>query len=123
MICSKENLTSGVKYFFRNLSHAAVKCFNGPDCSVKYSRVTDHIGIGKIKYYYIIFVCFNLFYDLAGNLRGAHLRLKVIGGHLRGRNKNPVLKGAWLFCTAVKEKCNMSVFFRFSNAQLVKTQG
>ena len=51
----------------------------------------------------------------------AHLRLKIIGRHLRRVDKNPVFARIWRFHTAVKEKCHMGIFFRLGNTSLSHT--
>ena len=99
-------------------SNAGIHCFHSGLCSVKYTRMADHVAVCIVQDNHIVFAGFNALDQPVGDLVSAHLRLQIVGGHLRGVDQHAVLVGILLFDAAVEEERHMRVFLRLCNAQL-----
>ena len=103
---------------FDNLADAGIDRFNGLDSGFKDARMADHIGIGEIEHDHVIFIGLNLFDDFFRHDRRVHFRLQIVSRNFRRRHEDTVFTGIGFFFTAIKEIRDVSVFFRFGNAQL-----
>ena len=108
------------QYFFNNAANAGIDGFHGFDSSLQHTCMPYHIGIGKIQDHYVILICVQQFQQLVRHQLRTHLRLQIIGCHLRRRDQDPILTGVRFFLATVKEKGHMSIFFSFGDPQLLK---
>ena len=80
--------------------------------------MADHIGVGEIEHDHIIFIGLDLFDDFFRDNGRVHFRLQVIRRNFRRRYEDAVFTGIRFFFAAIEEIRDVSVFFRFGNAQL-----
>ena len=80
--------------------------------------MADHVGVGEIDHQQVVAHGFDAVQRGLQNAGGAHLRLQVIGRHLRRGNKNTVLALCHGFIAPVQEKGDMRIFLGLGKAQL-----
>lgn len=80
--------------------------------------VTHHVTIGKIHHDEIILLRIDSTDELVLYLEGTHLRLQVVGCHLRRMNQNAVLTLERLLAAAVEEESHVCILLRFGCMQL-----
>ena len=103
-------------------AHAGVHGLHSLDGSGKHTGVAHHVAVGKIQDHHVIFAALNALHTLVAHLVGAHLRLQVIGGHLRRCHQHTILPGILLLHAAVEEEGHMGILLRLGNAQLGHAQ-
>ena len=84
--------------------------------------MTNHIAVGVVADDQVEFAVFNGSDQFVGHFRGAHLRLQIIGGYIRGFHQNAGFAGVFFFAATGEEEGNVGVFFGFGNAQLGQAQ-
>ena len=90
-------------------SYACINCFDSLYRRSFNSRMTNHVGICEVDYYYIVRFGIYGLHQLIAHLVCAHLRLKIIRRNLWRRNKYSFLALIRLLDSAVEEERNMSV--------------
>lgn len=104
-----------------HLAHAAVHRLYCLDCRIEYTGVSDHVAVGKVEDDNVVFSAVQTGKQLVGHLIGAHLRLQIVGGNLRGVDECAVLPFRNGFYTTVKEEGDVRILFGFGNAQLMQS--
>ena len=82
----------------------------------------NHVAVGEIQTDKVVLTAQKGRRKLLSDFRSAHLRLQVVGGDFGRGDENAVFVGKGLFAAPVEEECDVGVFFRFSDAQLLKPQ-
>ena len=82
------------------------------------SRMANHIRVGKIDDDNVILSGFNRLHQLVADSRCAHLRLKIVGSHLRRRNQDSILSLVRLLHSAVEEEGNMGILLCLGDSRL-----
>ena len=80
--------------------------------------MAHHVAVGEIQDDDIIVPGFDALHAFLTDLRGAHLRLEVIGGHLGRGDQHPVPTGEDGLTSAVEEEGDVGVFLRLGDAEL-----
>ena len=81
--------------------------------------MTYHISIGEVHHDKVILLGVDGTNELILHLIGTHLRLQVVGSHLRRRNQDTILTLVWCLATTIEEEGNVSVLLRLSGVQLL----
>ena len=66
-----------------------------------------HVAVGKVQNDYVVGTRFNALHALLADLAGAHLRLEVVGCHLRRGHQHTILAGENSLRPTVEEKGHM----------------
>ena len=121
VVCGDANDAALCLNCFYYLAYTFVNCFHSFNCTFKYACVSYHIAVCKVKNYNVIFFTVNSLKNFLGNLGSTHFGLKVIGSNLGRSDKCTVLIFIRSFYAAIKEKCNVCIFFCFRYSKLSKT--
>ena len=90
----------------------------GLHSGLKDAGVADHVAVGEVQDDDIILAALDPLLALCSDLRSAHLRLQVVGGHLRAGDDAAVLSRVGSLDTAVEEEGDVSVLLGLGDAQL-----
>ena len=80
--------------------------------------MADHIAVCEVQDDHVVLAALDALDALVSDLGGAHLRLEVVGGHLRAGDDTAVLALVGSLNTAVEEEGDMSVLLGLGDAQL-----
>ena len=122
VISADEHLSVDFLQGFDNTSYADIDCLDRLDRSCLIAGVADHIAVREVDDDGVILSALDRCYESVADLVSAHLRLKVIGRYLRGRNKETVLARVRLFLAAVEEEGHVSILLRLSCAELLQSE-
>ena len=84
--------------------------------------MADHVAVGVVADDGVVLSGLDRRDELVGNLRCAHLRLEVVGGHVGRRHENAVFARIDVLDSAVEEVRDVRVFLGFGDAQLLSSQ-
>ena len=107
---------------FHHLSHATIHRLHRQARSFVDAGMPDHIAVGEVEDDDIIVAAFNPFHAGSSYFVGGHIRLHVIGSHLRRWDEHTILSGEHSFHAAIEEEGHMGILFRLCNAQLGQPQ-
>ena len=122
VVSADEHLSVDFLQGFDNTSYADIDCLDRLDRSCLIAGVADHIAVREVDDDGVILSALDRCYESVADLVSAHLRLKVIGRYLRGRNKETVLARVRLFLAAVEEEGHVSILLRLSCAELLQSE-
>ena len=122
VVSADEHLSVDFLQGFDNTSYADIDCLDRLDRSCLIAGVADHIAVREVDDDGVILSALDRCYESVADLVSAHLRLKVIGRYLRGRNKETVLARVRLFLAAVEEEGYVSILLRLSCAELLQSE-
>ena len=122
VVSADEHLSVDFLQGFDNTSYADIDCLDRLDRSCLIAGVADHIAVREVDDDGVILSALDRCYESVADLVSAHLRLKVIGRYLRGRNKETVLARIRLFLAAVEEEGYVSILLRLSCAELLQSE-
>ena len=101
---------------FTNTFINNVTCFFS---SFNNTCMTYHIRVCKVYKNKSVFRIFNCFQNIFTNSRSTHFRLQVISCNFWRWNQCSCFVRLSFINTAIKEECNVSIFFCFSCSELV----
>ena len=122
VVSADEHLSVDFLQGFDNTSYADIDCLDRLDRSCLIAGVADHIAVREVDDDGVILSALDRCYESVADLVSAHLRLKVIGRYLRGRNKETVLARVRLFLAAVEEEGYVCILLRLSGAELLQAE-
>ena len=103
---------------FDDAADAFVQAFDRLDRRLEHAGVADHVAVGVVDDDHVEALVVDGFDDPVGDFRRAHLRLQVVGGHLRRRNQDAFLAGEGLFAATGEEEGDVGVLLGLGDAQL-----
>ena len=110
------------EHFFDDEAHAEVDGLAGVDAGLNDASVANHVGVGVVHDDEV--VTFQTADHFKREIRGAHLRLLVVGGHfLRADGEVAVFPRIRLLKAAVEEEGDVRVFLRFRRTKLRESGG
>ena len=109
MVCTDEHCAVCFFDGLHSSSHTGVHSLHRLDSRVLHSRMAHHIRVGKVNDDHVILSGANGLHQLIAHRRGAHLRLKVIGGYLGGLHQDPLLSRIRLLHSAIEEEGHMGI--------------
>ena len=118
VVCGKKQLAAFCQDLVDDLTDAGVDRFDGRNRSLQHAGVPDHVAVGEVQDDQIINVLVDLLQQRIRDQIRAHLRLQVIGRHLRGGDQDAVFSRIGRFHTTVEEEGDVRIFLRFGDAQL-----
>ena len=118
MVSGQESAAASVQHSGDDLLDSSVHSLNGLDSSLKDAGVADHIAVCEVQDDHIVLAALDALDALVSDLGGAHLRLEIVGGHLRAGDDTAVLALVGSLNTAVEEEGDMSVLLGLGDAQL-----
>ena len=116
MVRRDQTFAVQIEQFGKNTRYAFINRLHRLDTGRNHSGVSNHIGIGEIEDNQI--VVGHARQHLLCEEPRTHLRLKIVGRHFRGRNDFTILVLERLFDSAVKEICDVRIFFRLGDTEL-----
>ena len=91
MVGGQQNGAVHRQDLFHHLAYAAVHRLYRLNCRIEYTGVSDHVAVSKVEDDNVVFSAVQTGKQLVGHLIGAHLRLQIVGGNLRGVDECAVL--------------------------------
>ena len=120
MIRDDNHLAAYGLHGIHEASYAGIHSLNSLYSRGHDSCMTDHIAVGVVQDDEVILLGLDGFHHLVRDLYGAHFRLEIVGGNLRGRYQDAVLAFVFLFHAAVEEERDMGIFLGFGYAELLQ---
>ena len=118
----EQDLTALCENRVYNLRNELVESLDGLYGRFHDARMPYHVSVCKVQDYHVVFICGDRLENLFGHLRGAHLRLQVVGRDRRRRHENAVLVLLRLLNAAVEEECYVRVLLSLGDTQLLHSQ-
>ena len=118
MVRSDKGAAAGVQHGRDHLIHSGVHSLDGLDGSVEHAGVADHVAVGEVQDDHVVLAALNAFNAFGSHFGGAHLRLQVVGSHLRAGDDAAVLALVGSLDAAVEKEGNVCVLLGLCNAQL-----
>ena len=118
VIRADEHLAADLLQGFHCASHTGVNGLHRFDSRFDHAGVSNHIRVRKVDDDHIVLSGQDGFGKTVADFRCAHLRLKIIGGYLRGFDQDTVFSLVRLFDAAVEEESNMGIFLGLGDTGL-----
>ena len=116
VIRGEEHGAAPFQYAVHHHPGQAVHGLHGPDRCLQHPGVPHHVPVGKVHDHRIVVI--ELRQKGIHHLRGAHLRQKIVGRHLRGGDHDPVLPGEGILAPPVEEEGHMGELLGLGDPEL-----